>query len=381
MSFTSSINNGMISALKESVTGDIQIRPSTQKHNIISMDAGDQSLKVLTRSQSRSILDYLKKDRAEIDGYLGRVQVSAYLESRKKRAEATLLGIPPDSAYYKKDVQILSGRYMRPGEGGQMVLSKALAGNLKVGAGDRVEVTVNDRSGRQQQLDLTVAGVANIEKLSSLSDNLSFIDIASAQKLSGLNADEYTDILLYSKKPAADNALLNNLSTKLKADHLKISGWREQGGYMLDEMDTFFVMFYVLIGIVMVVICILIINLVFMMGIDRRREIGTLRAIGYRRSTIVRIFMNEILLITAVFYVIGTLAGSAIVSIIGRFDIKAGSPIDMLMGSNFYLRLPGVGIFFAGMVVVFAVAGLAGFYPSFKSASMRPAEVLRMGGR
>lgn len=380
-SFIYTMNSGMIGALKYSLTGDIQIRSSSQKQNIVSTDASDQTIKNLSAKQSDSIAQCLDSDKNKVEGYVGRVLIGSSLTANNKRSVCTVIGLDADSEYYKKPMHLVAGDYLKRDSGDKIIITKSTADTLKASVGDKIKAFSTDKNGKASELSLEIAGIVKIERTSSLGDGLAYVNLKSAQKLAGLSSGEYTDFILYEKNSQKDAAEAENLHSQLNSTYgvskLKISTWKEQGGYILDLMNMFSGLFYFLIVILMIIICTLILNMVFLMGIERRREVGTLRAIGFSRFKVVRIFMYEILMITVAFFVFGDIVGTIIITALGKVDFKVGSPMDMMMGSNFYVGLPDVLSFVIGFIIIFAVAILAGLYPSFKIASLKPVEVLK----
>ncbi|MFC2162610.1 ABC transporter permease [Candidatus Altiarchaeota archaeon] len=99
---------------------------------------------------------------------------------------------------------------------------------------------------------------------------------------------------------------------------------------------------------------------------ERTREIGILRAIGFRRSHIVKIILIEAILLSSMAGILGYGAGSAAAQIIGPTvaDIQSGLTTD-----------PKIAALAIGLSLLVGVS--ASIPPALKAAKIDPAEALR----
>ena len=148
------------------------------------------------------------------------------------------------------------------------------------------------------------------------------------------------------------------------------------GGFVMSIVGFYEVWFYGFIIFLIFIISILIINLVFMMGLERRREIGTIRAIGFSQSRSVLFFMTEILSVTIFFSLMGIIVGTGLVLILGKVGISFDYPTAWLMGKKFFVKFD-IRYIVSAIVIIFGFIFLASLYPSYKSTSMKPAETLK----
>ena len=108
-------------------------------------------------------------------------------------------------------------------------------------------------------------------------------------------------------------------------------------------------------------------NTMVMSVFERTREIGVLRAVGWRRRRIILMVLQESLLLSAIGGVVGIVIGVGLVQLIGL--------------------LPGIGGIFAGvyrpslfiqaMVVALALGVVGGLYPAWRASRLSPLEALR----
>ncbi|HJX37776.1 MAG TPA: ABC transporter permease [Anaerolineae bacterium] len=105
-------------------------------------------------------------------------------------------------------------------------------------------------------------------------------------------------------------------------------------------------------------------NTVFMSVFERTREIGVLRALGWRKGRVLGMIMKESLLLSAVGGVVGIVLG-------------------MGLGNLFPLLLAMLEPFYSGellvraLVLALALGAIAGLYPSWWASRLDPLEALR----
>ena len=121
-------------------------------------------------------------------------------------------------------------------------------------------------------------------------------------------------------------------------------------------------------AISLVVASVAILNVMLMSTIERRGEIGVLRAVGIRRGEVLRMILAE----AAFLGVIGGVAGAAasLGTGLAIFEVLSGDPTLVFEWQS--LRYLGYGFGFAVGASV-----LSGLYPAWKAANDLPVEALR----
>ena len=120
-------------------------------------------------------------------------------------------------------------------------------------------------------------------------------------------------------------------------------------------------------GVSLLVASVSILNVMLMSTIERREEIGVLRAVGYRRLDIVRLMLVE----AALLGVVGALAGVTL-------SVLLGMAINAELLSD-PLAFTGEAVLYLGLGFLFGTGAsfLSGLYPAWKAANARPVEALR----
>lgn len=108
-------------------------------------------------------------------------------------------------------------------------------------------------------------------------------------------------------------------------------------------------------------------NTMMMQVFERTREIGVLRAIGWRKSRVVTMILSEAVILSLAGALLGGFAALAIIRILTLFP-TAGGFIDGNIAPAVYLQ---------GAVMSVLVGVLGGAYPAFRAAQLHPTEALR----
>ena len=133
------------------------------------------------------------------------------------------------------------------------------------------------------------------------------------------------------------------------------------------DFQNFQAMLGALFAMALVVGGVVVTNTMVMAVMERTREIGTLRALGWRQSRILWLILSESLLLSLLAAGAGILAGIGLNSLLATISGVGG-----LLAAHYSLRI------FVQAVVVSLLLGLAGgLYPAWHASRLRPVEALR----
>ncbi len=110
----------------------------------------------------------------------------------------------------------------------------------------------------------------------------------------------------------------------------------------------------------------------------RTVEIGTLRALGFSRATILRAFLLESLGVAMVGFVVGAIGTLALAAVIGAVLGGIGFAAQTFTTNVVSLRV-GPGDLAAAFVFAAAIGIVGGLLPAWHAARLRPVEALRKG--
>jgi putative ABC transport system permease protein len=110
-----------------------------------------------------------------------------------------------------------------------------------------------------------------------------------------------------------------------------------------------------------------IMNTMLMAVMERTREIGALRALGWRRRGVLSLILREALLLGLIGGAVGVALafGLTLLIALSPFAGEAVAPVW------------NVGIFVQALTVSLLLGAIGGVYPAFRATRMQPVEALR----
>lgn len=128
-------------------------------------------------------------------------------------------------------------------------------------------------------------------------------------------------------------------------------------------------------GVSLFVAAVGITNTMFVSVVERTREIGVLKALGYRSGQILSIFLSEAVITGAIGGVLGTILGYFLSFLIGGYLPMSGGPM-MRSGASTEPVFTASLIVFALLFPV-AISVLAGLYPARRASRMNAVVALK----
>jgi ABC-type antimicrobial peptide transport system permease subunit len=111
-------------------------------------------------------------------------------------------------------------------------------------------------------------------------------------------------------------------------------------------------------------------NTMLMSVFERTREIGVLRALGWRNSRVLRMILGEALVLSLLGGLLGNVLGIAMLYGVNQIPAMAG------MMDNAYS--PALSI--QAMVVALVLGAMGGLYPAWRASRLQPVEAMRYDG-
>jgi lipoprotein-releasing system permease protein len=139
------------------------------------------------------------------------------------------------------------------------------------------------------------------------------------------------------------------------------------------KIEKFF-MFLILLLIILVA-AFNIASMLFMVVMDKKRDIGVLLSMGATSGAIMRIFILEGLIVSAIGTVAGSLLGILTSYVIGRYEIVT-LPGDVYFIDKLPIRMEAPDFLLVAGAAI-AICFLATLYPSWRAGRMVPVEAIR----
>jgi putative ABC transport system permease protein len=156
---------------------------------------------------------------------------------------------------------------------------------------------------------------------------------------------------------AAANGLTDKIRAKSPGDFVKQNG-----------QIRIVTAFAWLVSIVTLVISgILVLNTMFMAVFERTREIGILRAIGWRPSRVLRMILMESILLSVCGGIVGTMGGLATIKLLSYIPTVNGI-VQQAISADIVVK---------GFAIAIVVGVIGAAYPAFRGSRLLPTEALR----
>ncbi len=297
----------------------------------------------------------------KLKSFSGVSDVAGSLVDTVSFEDARLVGVvingwEPDGLLMR-GLRIMQGRALQPGDGKAAMLGKVLASSLDKKTDDLLDVAGES---------FRVVGVFDSD--SPFEAGSLIVPIATLQKMMGRQG-QVTAFVIATNRPDEEGAVKGIAKLiERKIPGVSVTTSRD---FVTQDLQIRLAkaMAWATSIVALVIGSVGVLNTMFMSVYERTSEIGTLRALGWRRRRVLTIILGE------------SLALGVIAAFLGM--ILAFGFIRLLMLSptsrNFispYLPLPVLGI---GFAMGIGLSLIGGIYPAVRSAMLRPTEALRHG--
>ena len=263
----------------------------------------------------------------------------------------------------------------RPG----LVLGSELAAHLNARVGDEVLVATltgdpGSALGFAPRLRaFRLVGVFQ-SGLYTYDSSLGFTSIGASQEFFSLGA-AVTGIEVRLRDmfdaPRVGERLIGTLGIK----GLRANNWIELNRNLFTWMKLEKAVMFVILALIVLVAAFNIVSTLFMVVLEKRRDIGVLKSIGAGDGLVLRVFLYQGVLIGGLGATIGLALGGLLIAVLQRY------PFVKLPGDVYFIeRLPvrpEAGDFAAVILATFALCLVAALYPAWRASRLDPVEAIR----
>lgn len=302
------------------------------------------------------IREYLNKDTINAfgivdDGPIATIAPKLYVSADISGASVMLVGIEPaEEQIIRTWWQVKTGEYLK--EGQEILAGASAATLLKLNVGDKVTY---------KNVEFTVTGV--LDETGSGEDYELFVPLKPLQVASGKEGIiSSIDIRALCKACPVEVIAdaLNESISGIRAVAVKKVAQTEMG--MLDRINK---LMFALAGITLAIGAFGVANTMLTSVHERIKDIGIMRAVGASRNQIIKVFLEEAVIIGVIGGIVGYFAGSLLAYAIGPL-IFEGAAV------RFVIQYLPVSLVISIMVAIVATA-----YPAFRATRIRVADSFR----
>jgi lipoprotein-releasing system permease protein len=263
-----------------------------------------------------------------------------------------------------------------------IVLGSELAARLAARVGDKVVLASVSESGssafgfapRMREFRLVAVFTSGLYTYDS---SLGFTSIRASQDFFQLG-DAVTGLAVRISDMFAAPRVAGELLAAVPGRGLRANNWIELNRNLFTWMKLEKTVMFLILALIVVVAAFNIVSTLFMVVLEKRRDIGVLRSLGARRGTILQVFLAEGLLIGGLGTGLGLALGSALIAVLKRY------PFVRLPGDVYFIeRLPvrpEAGDFAAVAVAALLLCLGAALYPAWRASLLDPVEAIRRQG-
>jgi putative ABC transport system permease protein len=249
-------------------------------------------------------------------------------------------------------IDSINGSFYSNGSSNELILGTTAASNLNKTVGSTINLFGTN---------FKVTGIYQTGNF--ITDSGGFMALNTLQNLTS-NDGKVSDIAV----KVADNANVTTVSQSIKnayPNQLTATTAADQANRINQGLGFINTASFAISLLAIVIGGIGIINVMIMSVFERTREIGVLKAVGWRSSRILTMILGESIILTLTAAVVGIVVG-----VIGVNVLLA------VTGAGFKPELT-VGILLRAIGIAFLVGIIGGLYPAYRASRLPPTEALR----
>lgn len=310
-------------------------------------------------------------------------RVESYREdegAESQWGQLLLLGVQPDTRLYTP--QLISGRWLSPGDTNAVLLNEEAAQATGLHVGNTLTLSsvqyFNGRPIPGNQATWTIIGIVHQPMDGTGQIGTVITSVENTNQFSGDPADLTPELLIQARdrSQGAVDTLTRQVDQLISREN--VNGGYVNGGLVntkkqeVQRRQQSWLIFYALLyGVALIVGAVGILGLADALTasvLERRREIGLLRAMGASDWQVARVFWVEGLALGGIAWVLGTLLGLPLAY--GFIQVMS----TLVLRVDFIIDPSALVVM---LVAVFIISTLASIIPAQRASRVRIAEMLR----
>lgn len=292
--------------------------------------------------------------RDDVKAVLPRLQFSGLVSNGEK--STIFLGSGVDGSEFQLKgpfLQIKAGGVLPPAylskadDSIPLLIGEGLAAILKAKVGSELSLMSATSTGALNALDVVVVGIFSTG-VPDLDKRQLYLPIKAGQQL--LQSDKISELNIYLLHDQQQTELAAALQTELPDN--KVTPWQDRAFVFKAVRDLYNRIFGTL-GILMLLLVLFAVGHgISQVVTERTREIGTMAALGERRSRIVGNFVLEALMLGAFSAVVATLSTLVCCELLRQFEVMMPPPPGSSQGYPLMISFSAELTLYAGLVLM-----------------------------
>lgn len=268
---------------------------------------------------------------------------------------------------------IIEGRFLTKDDMSGAVVASGLKKGIGANVGDLIIIVANTKDGFQNAVELEIVGVIE-EKAAMANTRLVYLPIGKAQELLYMD-NEVTEIVIKASEKSELDALSERLNQLIQSKGLESNTWRDVATFFVDIMKKQNAVVFILCLIFYIIVIASITNTMMLTLFERKKEIGTLMAIGIKAKDVILLIIMESTIIGVIGSLLGVLLSAIIIIILSKVGWTRSLPQTNIVVTIYpFINAPFMLLSF--MLGVLSSI-LASIYPARKVLQVNPVDALR----
>ncbi len=298
-----------------------------------------------------------------------RLLMAGFAGDGKEKFPLLIEGVEPDAeqAVGVAHRSIVTGHDLA--ERNSILVGDSLAKLFNLVPGSRCILQIWTMHGTPNIRDFTVCGIFRAG-FAPLDRSTVFVSLADAQALADCG-DSINKIFVKCRETRKVEAFLPEIAAAAGRAGYTAESWRKYAAGILEHTQSESFFYYIFFGILFALSLSTIANTMYVSVFERTREIGSLRAIGWRRGELFRLFLLESAAVGALGGIVGVVLGGVGSFLLAAFPIDIRSAVASTDIPFFEIKsTPAVADFAISASAGILCAILAGTKPARRAANV-----------
>ena len=299
-----------------------------------------------------------------------------FVNTSDEMIDVSVTGFDPRSNFHDPIREgIIAGQYLDVDDRDGVLIGDKLAEDLGISAGSKVSLLVNTSDGETDEDIFTVRGLFSTGIVSYDAGTI-YMPLSKAQAITNTE-DRISAVILLTE----DSETADLVAASLRCPNRNVVTWKDMNTLILNAIEQGNYFYYVIYGIVILIVAVLIANTLLMSVFERTRELGILASLGLKGHQIMTMVLLEAGTLALIGVVGGLILGTLVVWYLSFNGLYIGDDVaSMVQGfaypSTFYAKI-APGDFLALSAAMLGIVLLAALYPARFAARLEPAEALK----